>query len=518
MTGEKEMKEEEILRELAEFIPAISARQARRFDARANFSAERKRWERNTDQRGEESCSRVGQRDFNVISVIKKGSVSWRYLMKRIALKLRPPIHFNKRLLPFNVYLSDCRCRMQTILHLREPEYVYPNTFTKNITFIVTLKIMFASDDYGLESQAWNVSSIGVDSFGLPPKYFSSPITLLPRKHRWRSYHWSGHSYRPTVFQVLSSCPDEKRRDKLVRTKEKTRERDSLGKRESDCDQFAFSNRQKKRQSSFDETLRQVYRPRLVSVGLPSFTEMTMRDQSTECEWRGHSERARGIFAGIQNPRTNIEKQMSRFSYGDIIISIEVLKLHFNNNRIINLNISRSIWINRLSQCARALRVFCNNVSSQMLRCRGMFELKTERSGTIVADAEARAVQATGSIPPVYREGGTKRKIERERERERDLYEGGSKQRRLPLLVYARSEAEHMWHETGVPQYNGRNLCIIAHDVIAESTRVTRVTIFDEHVFPENVGPLRKRHITVQILQSFLVPIEIEYLIVGIKG
>jgi len=34
-------------------------------------------------------------------------------------------------------------------------------------------------------------------------------------------------------------------------------------------------------------------------------------------------------------------------------------------------------------------------------------------SGTIVADAEARAVQATGSIPPVYREGGTKRKIDR---------------------------------------------------------------------------------------------------------
>jgi len=63
-------------------------------------------------------------------------------------------------------------------------------------------------------------------------------------------------------------------------------------------------------------------------------------------------------------------------------------------------------------------------------------------SGTIVADAEARAVQATGSIPPVYREGGTTRKIdrerERERERERNLCEGGSKQRRLPLLVYER--------------------------------------------------------------------------------
>ena len=46
-------------------------------------------------------------------------------------------------------------------------------------------------------------------------------------------------------------------------------------------------------------------------------------------------------------------------------------------------------------------------------------------SGTIVADAEARAVQATGSIPPVYREGGTKRKIDRqreEREREREIY------------------------------------------------------------------------------------------------
>ncbi|KYN34282.1 hypothetical protein ALC56_11389 [Trachymyrmex septentrionalis] len=180
-----EGEEEEIPRELAEFILAIS------------------------DPRGEKSCSRIGQRDFNVISVIKNGSVSWRsYLMKRIALKLRPSIH----------------CIFQ------------------NITFIVALKIMSVSDDYGLESQAWNVSSIG----------------------------------------------------------------------ESDCDQFAFSNRQKKRQSSFDET------------------------------------------------------------------------------------------------------------------------------GTIVADAEARAVQATGSIPPVYREGGTKRKIDRQRERERDLCEGGSKQRRLPLLVYAR--------------------------------------------------------------------------------
>ncbi|KYN20854.1 hypothetical protein ALC57_06760 [Trachymyrmex cornetzi] len=196
MTGEWEVKEEEeIPRELAEFIPAISARQARRFDARANFSAERKRWERN----------------FNVISVIK-----------------------NEKLLPFNVYISDCRCGIQTILHLREPEYIY-------------------------------------------------------------------------------------------------------------------------------RSLRQVYRPRLVSVGLSSFTEMTMRDQFTECEWRGHSERARGIFSGIQNLRTNIEK-----------ILIE----------------------------------------------------------------------------------------------------------------------ERHWrkaHETGVPQYNGRNLCIIAHDVIAESTRVTR--IFDEHVFPENVVP-----------------------------
>jgi len=46
--GEGDEKEGgEIPRELAEFIPAISARQARRFDARANFSAERKRWERN---------------------------------------------------------------------------------------------------------------------------------------------------------------------------------------------------------------------------------------------------------------------------------------------------------------------------------------------------------------------------------------------------------------------------------------------------------------------------------------
>lgn len=42
---EKEEKEEKIPRELTEFIPAISARRARRFDARADFSAERKRWE-----------------------------------------------------------------------------------------------------------------------------------------------------------------------------------------------------------------------------------------------------------------------------------------------------------------------------------------------------------------------------------------------------------------------------------------------------------------------------------------
>ncbi|KYQ57946.1 hypothetical protein ALC60_02995 [Trachymyrmex zeteki] len=194
---EKKVKEEEIPREFAEFIPAISARQARRFDASANFSAERKR--------------------FNVISVIKKGSVSWRYLMKCIALKLYTSVN---------------------------------NIFFKNITFIVALKIMFVSD-YGLESRAWNVSSIVVG-------------------------------------------------------------------------------------------------------------------------------RARGIFTRIQNPRTNIKKTVSHM---DIIILIEVLKRHFNNNRIINLNIARSIWINRFSQ-------------------------RAER--------------------------------ERERERERDLCEGGSKQRRLPLLVYAR--------------------------------------------------------------------------------
>lgn len=62
------------------------------------------------------------------------------------------------------------------------------------------------------------------------------------------------------MFKVLSSCPDKKRRDKLARANEKIRERkgererDSSGKRESGCDQFAFSNQQKKRQSSFDET------------------------------------------------------------------------------------------------------------------------------------------------------------------------------------------------------------------------------------------------------------------------
>jgi len=46
------MKEEkEIPRELAEFIPAINARRARRFDTRANLSAERKRWERDRPAR-----------------------------------------------------------------------------------------------------------------------------------------------------------------------------------------------------------------------------------------------------------------------------------------------------------------------------------------------------------------------------------------------------------------------------------------------------------------------------------
>lgn len=57
-----EMKEkEEIPRELAEFIPAISARRARRFDARTDFFAKRKRWERN----GEESCSGVRKQDVD---------------------------------------------------------------------------------------------------------------------------------------------------------------------------------------------------------------------------------------------------------------------------------------------------------------------------------------------------------------------------------------------------------------------------------------------------------------------
>lgn len=44
---------------------------------------------------------------------------------------------------------------------------------------------------------------------------------------------------------------------------------------------------------------------------------------------------------------------MSRLSvymgtYMGIIILIKVLKLHFDNNRVIKLDISRFIWINRL--------------------------------------------------------------------------------------------------------------------------------------------------------------------------
>jgi len=50
-------------------------------------------------------------------------------------------------------------------------------------------------------------------------------------------------------------------------------------------------------------------------------------------------------------------------------------------------------------------------------------------TGTIVADAEARAVQATGSIPPVYREGG-REEGRRGREREREM--------EIEIEIYAR--------------------------------------------------------------------------------
>jgi hypothetical protein len=83
-------QEEEIPRELAEFIPAISARRARRFDARADFSAERKRWERATDPRGEESCSRVGATRRNIFCenlLTRKRKA--RYVIKRYVILFR---------------------------------------------------------------------------------------------------------------------------------------------------------------------------------------------------------------------------------------------------------------------------------------------------------------------------------------------------------------------------------------------------------------------------------------------
>jgi len=68
---EKE-EEEEIPRELTEFIPAISARRARRFDARTDFSAKRKRWEHRAEPRGEELCSRVEKQDIKYFFSAKR--------------------------------------------------------------------------------------------------------------------------------------------------------------------------------------------------------------------------------------------------------------------------------------------------------------------------------------------------------------------------------------------------------------------------------------------------------------
>lgn len=62
MKEETEVKEE-IPRELAEFIPAISARRARRFDARARIFPRSGNGGNATDPRDEESCSRVGEQD-----------------------------------------------------------------------------------------------------------------------------------------------------------------------------------------------------------------------------------------------------------------------------------------------------------------------------------------------------------------------------------------------------------------------------------------------------------------------
>lgn len=66
----KEVKEE-IPRELAEFIPAISARRARRFDARARIFPPSGNGGNATEPRGEESCSRELGVEQDVIFSVK---------------------------------------------------------------------------------------------------------------------------------------------------------------------------------------------------------------------------------------------------------------------------------------------------------------------------------------------------------------------------------------------------------------------------------------------------------------
>lgn len=63
-----------------------------------------------------------------------------------------------------------------------------------------------------------------VDFFGLSSKYFSSSIAFSSEK-AWRGHHRSGRSYGPMVFQVLSSCPGEKHRDRLTRRTNETMKR-----------------------------------------------------------------------------------------------------------------------------------------------------------------------------------------------------------------------------------------------------------------------------------------------------
>lgn len=104
----------------------------------------------------------------------------------------------------------------------------------QNIISIVVLKITFPTITIANFERAWNVGFIGIArpiSSDFRRSIFLARLSSLPRKHQWRSHHWNGRSYGPTMFQVLSSCLDEKRRDKLARANEKVRERKKERKR-----------------------------------------------------------------------------------------------------------------------------------------------------------------------------------------------------------------------------------------------------------------------------------------------